>query len=55
MDSSTTGGLGFAHFLAQTDTVGRFVLAALLILSMMSWYFIVTKAIANFLARRRAV
>lgn len=54
MDASTAGGLGFAHFLAQTDTVGRLVLVALLLLSMLSWYFIVTKAIANFLAKRRA-
>jgi biopolymer transport protein ExbB len=54
MDSSMAGGLGFAHFLAQTDTVGRMVLAALLILSMLSWYFIVTKSIANLLAQRKA-
>lgn len=54
MDSSMAGGLGSAHFLAQTDTVGRMVLAALLILSMLSWYFIVTKSIANLLAQRKA-
>jgi biopolymer transport protein ExbB len=54
MDPSTAGGLGFAHFLAQTDGVGKAVLAALLILSMTSWYFIITKLIANWLAARRA-
>jgi len=47
-------GLGFAHFLSQTDGVGKLVLAALLLLSMASWYLIVTRAIANTLAQRRA-
>lgn len=46
-------GLGFAHFLSQTDTVGRVVLALLLLLSLASWYLIVTKALANWLAQRR--
>jgi biopolymer transport protein ExbB len=47
-------GLGFAHFLAQTDTLGRIVLALLLALSVASWYLIVTKAMTNTLAGRRA-
>ena len=46
--------LGFAHFLAHTDGVGRLVLAALLLLSVASWYLIVTRAIANTLEQRRA-
>jgi biopolymer transport protein ExbB len=46
--------LGFAHFLAHTDGVGRLVLAALLLLSVASWYLIVTRALANTLAQRRA-
>lgn len=46
--------LGFAHFLSQTDTVGRAVLLLLLALSVASWYLIVTKTLANTLARRRA-
>lgn len=46
--------LGFAHFLAQTDTLGRIVLLLLLSLSVASWYLIVTKAVANYLAGRRA-
>jgi biopolymer transport protein ExbB len=46
--------LGFAHFLSQTDTVGRAVLLLLLALSVASWYLIVTKTLANYLARRRA-
>ena len=46
--------LGFAHFLAHTDGVGRLVLAALLLLSVASWYLIVSRSIANALAQRRA-
>ena len=46
--------LGFAHFLTHTDGVGRLVLAALLLLSVTSWYLIVTRALANILAQRRA-
>ena len=47
-------GFGFAHFLSQTDSVGRGVLAVLLLLSCASWYLIVTRAMANWLAQRRA-
>lgn len=46
-------GLGFAHFIGNTDAVGRVVLAMLLLLSLASWYLIVTKALANWLAKRR--
>lgn len=47
-------GLGFAHFLSQTDTLGRIVLLLLLGLSVASWYLIVTKSLANYQAGRRA-
>lgn len=47
-------GLGFAHFLSQSDMVGRAVLAVLLLLSVASWYLIVTKALRNVMAQRRA-
>lgn len=47
-------GLGFANFLAQIDEVGMVVLALLISLSMASWYLIITKSIANFVAKRRA-
>lgn len=46
--------LGFANFLAQIDQVGMTVLGLLLALSVASWYLIVTKSIANYLAKRRA-
>jgi biopolymer transport protein ExbB len=47
-------GLGFAHFISQCDAVGKGVLALLLILSLASWYLMVTKAVANIGARKRA-
>ncbi len=47
-------GLGFAHFVGSTDTAGQVILCLLLLLSLSSWYLIFTKAVANWLARRRA-
>ncbi|MEW6513220.1 MAG: MotA/TolQ/ExbB proton channel family protein [Pseudomonadota bacterium] len=47
-------GLGFAHFLIQTDSVGRTVLGVLLLLSITSWYLIVTRTLSNWVAKRHA-
>jgi biopolymer transport protein ExbB len=47
-------GFGFAHFISQCDTMGKGVLALLLVLSVASWYLIVTKTIGNMGTRRRA-
>lgn len=47
-------GLGFAHFLTQVDAMGKVVLGLLLVLSIASWYLMVTKAVANWGARKRA-
>jgi biopolymer transport protein ExbB len=46
--------LGFSNFLAQIDHVGMSVLVLLLILSVASWYLIITKSISNLIASRRA-
>lgn len=46
--------IGFAHFLTQADALGKTVLLLLLAMSIASWYLIVTKSIANYLAKRRA-
>jgi biopolymer transport protein ExbB len=54
MEPTVVEGLGFAHFLTQADGVGKGVLFVLLLLSVASWYLIVTRALANWLARRRA-
>lgn len=54
MEQATVEGLGFAHFLTQTDSMGKIVLCILLVLSVASWYLILTRALANTLAQRRA-
>jgi biopolymer transport protein ExbB len=46
--------LGLAHFIAQTDGVARVLLAALLLMSLVSWYLIITKTVGVMLERRRA-
>ncbi|WP_126446039.1 MotA/TolQ/ExbB proton channel family protein [Sulfuricystis multivorans] len=54
MEPNHFDGFGFAHFLAQCDGVGKTVLALLLLLSVASWYLIVTRTLDNWLAKRRA-
>ncbi len=46
--------LGVANFIANVDAVGKTVLVFLLILSVASWYLMVTKSLANWLEARRA-
>lgn len=52
MDS--TQAVGFASFLTQTDTIGRAILVVLLVMSVASWYFIITKTLAVILERRKS-
>ena len=54
MEATVTEGLGFAHFLSQTDAIGKTVLLVLLTLSIASWYLILTRSLANSLAHRQA-
>ncbi len=46
--------IGLAHFISQSDAIAKGVLLVLLMLSVASWYLIVTKALANMSARKRA-
>ena len=46
--------IGFAHFLAQADAVAKGLLVILVAMSVVSWYLIVTKALAGWLERRRS-
>lgn len=46
--------LGFAHFLQQTDSLGKVIFALLLLMSVMTWYLIITKAWARLLTHRRS-
>ncbi len=45
--------MGFAHFLQQTDGLGKIVFAVLLVMSMATWYLIIIKTLQTWLARRR--
>ncbi|HTP63459.1 MAG TPA: MotA/TolQ/ExbB proton channel family protein [Burkholderiales bacterium] len=47
--------LGLAHFFAQTDGVARGILVALLLMSMVTWYLIVTKTIRLWNERGRSM
>ena len=52
MDSQSA--LGFGHFLAQVDGVGKTILVLLLLMSVTTWYLIVTKTATALLLRRRS-
>ena len=45
--------LGVAHFLSQSDGVAKALLAILLLMSIASWYLILTKTIGTLLERSR--
>src|SRR5688500_17580605 len=45
--------MGFAHFLAQVDALGKTLLVLLLVMSVTTWYLIATKAWAWLLMRQR--
>ena len=50
MNTDVTG-LGFAHFMAQSDAVGKTLLVILIVMSVLSWAIIAIKG-ASLLARR---
>ncbi len=47
-------GLGFAHFLSQSDAVGRTLLVLLLAMSILSWIIIALKGLAQSARQRRS-
>jgi len=49
-----TAQLGFAHFIAQADMLAHFLLAILLAMSVITWYLIVSKSIANWRMKKNA-
>ena len=53
MDTQTTS-LGFGHFIAQADAVGKTLLVLLLLMSAASWVIIAVKALTQWLRQRRA-
>ena len=55
MNETAAGAtLGFAHFIGQSDGVGRFLLGMLLLMSVLSWVLIVSKGAAQLLRRARS-
>lgn len=46
--------LGFDHFLASSDAVGKTLLALLLLMSVASWALIIVKGLGQWLRQRRA-
>jgi biopolymer transport protein ExbB len=46
--------LGLAHFLSQTDTVGKGLLVILVAMSALSWTLILVKGLAQWIRRRRS-
>ena len=49
-----TTPLGIAHFLTQSDFVGKALLAILLLMSVLSWALIATKGLTQFFRKRRS-
>ncbi len=47
METTQPAHLGFAHFIAQADTLAHVLLVILLAMSVITWYLIVAKSIAN--------
>ena len=52
MDPQQTAG--FAGFLAQTDALSKMILAIMLVMSIATWYLIITKSVTIFLERRKS-
>jgi biopolymer transport protein ExbB len=46
--------MGIMHFIAQADGVGKALFIILLLMSVISWYLIVVKAVNNMLVRKRS-
>ena len=50
----STPQLGFAHFIVQADALAHFLLVVLLAMSVMTWYLIVSKSLANWRMKKHA-
>jgi len=49
-----TQTIGFANFLAQTDTLAKVILFVMLVMSIATWYLIVTKSLALLIEQRKS-
>jgi len=46
--------MGFLHFVAQSDFLGKSLFIILILMSVITWYFIVVKAVNNVQVRKRS-
>ncbi|MFQ1061336.1 MotA/TolQ/ExbB proton channel family protein [Bordetella trematum] len=46
--------MGFLHFVAQTDFVGKTLFIILILMSLVTWYLIVVKVVSNLRMRKRS-
>ena len=54
MENTPQSQMGFAHFLAQADGLAYFLLVMLVAMSVITWYLIVSKSIANWRVKKHA-
>lgn len=54
METVTSPGLGFGHFIAQADGLSYTLLAVLLAMSVMTWYLIASKRVTYWRMKRHA-
>lgn len=54
MDVTATPTLGFSHFIMQTDAVGKFLFATLVLMSVASWALIAAKGLSQWLRSKRS-
>ncbi len=47
-------GMGFGHFIAQSDAVGKTLLAVLVLMSVLSWALILIKSLSQVIRRQRS-
>jgi biopolymer transport protein ExbB len=52
--AAAPGHLGFGHFIAQSDAVGKFLLGVLVLMSVLSWALIIFKGVTQLLRRQRS-
>jgi biopolymer transport protein ExbB len=54
MDPTLNSPMGFAHFITQSDAVGKLLLAVLVLMSVASWALIAVKGLTQLLRNRRS-
>ena len=52
--ATATQAMGFGHFIAQADFVGKALLGVLVLMSVASWALIIIKGLSQFIRRRRS-